>query len=232
MIALTFALPQESKDFVAALDQRGTESTGSLPVLLGSMASREIVVAHTGVGPVSAAHRIGRLLSRHRPKTLVCTGFAGALSPALRIGDIVVAENFSGPDLLDKAVASGSGNVFRGVLTSQFHTVETPEAKRLLANETGAIAVDMETRSVFDACIRAGIPMLSIRAISDTATQALPVPFAIWFDADKQQPRVLALVRHLIFHPALIPDFCKFVSGINIARRNLTRQLMQLVPKL
>jgi len=41
--------------------------------------------------------------------------------------------------------------------------------------------------------------------ISDTASQSLPVPFSAWFDAQAQRPRPVALLRHLMLHPAVIP---------------------------
>ena len=232
MIAVTFALPQESKDFVSMLNHAGVVMKGRLPVFLGNLGAREIVVAHTGVGAASAARQIERLLSHYRPRILISTGFAGGLEPRLRIADIVVGWNFSDAKLLAKARGLQGSSIFCGSLTSQLSTVETPSAKRALACETGALAVDMETQTVFDACGRAGIPMLSIRAISDTAEQSLPVPFGIWFDADKQQPRAFALVRHLIQNPALIPDFCRFVSGITSARQSLTSYIVRLVLEL
>ena len=125
-----------------------------------------------------------------------------------------------------------AGPLIYGTLTSQPDAAETPAQKIALARQTGAQAVDMETKSAAELCAEFGVPMLSIRAISDLATQSLPVPFPVWFDAVKQRPRAGSLVKYLASHPAAISDFVRFVSGITKARAELTRYLLRLLPKL
>ena len=225
MIAVTFALPQESQDFRHALRHATAVGAAAQPFLLGNIGLEEVLVGHTGVGPAAAAENIAALLAFHRPRMLISTGFAGGLDPRLATGDLLIATNFSAPELVAKsrALLANDPRTFFGALTSQPRVAETVAEKSALAAATGALAVDMETAAVAAACARAGVPLLAVRAISDSALEALPVPFAEWFDLAAQRPRPLGLVRWLVRHPAQISPFARFVRGLTPARHAFTR---------
>jgi adenosylhomocysteine nucleosidase len=215
-ILVTFALPEESRDFRKALNRR---------------ANSGIRVEHFGVGPAMAAKRIERLLEKEKPRLLICAGFAGGLDPRLAIGDLVVAENLSTPDTLAQARAAASaGRCFLfGSILSHSLPVESVADKATLFRETGALAVDMESETIAAACRGAGVPLLVVRTISDPAGAALPVPFADWFNLQDQKPRVFALLKFLALHPSRIAPFAHFVRGLAPARRALTEFLLELL---
>jgi hypothetical protein len=54
----------------------------------------------------------------------------------------------------------------------------------------------------------------------------LPVPFADWFDIDRQRPNVFGLLKYLAFHPSRIGPFAHFVRGLAPAQRNLAEFLV------
>jgi nucleoside phosphorylase len=215
-IAVTFALPQESRDFRQLLGRRRSEG---------------IRVEHFGVGPVISAERIGRLLAAEKPPLLVCAGFAGGLDPRLAIGDLVVAENLSTPEVLGRARAGTNALPPRtfGSIVSRATPVESVAEKAALFRETSALAVDMESEAVAAACRAAGVPLLVVRVISDPADLPLPVPFADWFDLQRQQPRVLGLLKYLALHPNHIGPFANFVRGLAPARHALAEFLTSFV---
>lgn len=188
------------------------------------------MVAHLGVGPVAAAREARSLLSgAGKPRLLISTGFAGGLDPQLRVGDLVVARNFSSPDVCARAEALAGSMSLRltfGTLVTRDTAIESTADKLALARETGALAVDMETAAVHEACVSAGVPMLALRAISDEATTPLPVPFDDWFDLERQRPRPWSLVKYLARHPQKILPFCRFVRGLAPARRAMADFLM------
>ncbi len=230
MIAVTFALPQESQDFRRAL--RSVETVGP-QVLRGQLNGVEVVVGHTGVGPDAAAKNIASVLTFRHPRLLISTGFAGGLNPRLATGDLLVSENFSAPALLIKSrhLLEGHARAHFGGLTSQSQPAETVAAKVALAATTGALAVDMETATLAAACAAADVPLLAVRAISDAASEPLPVPFAEWFDLAAQRPRPLALVRYLALHPVQIAPFTRFVRGLTPARQAFTGFLTAFIAK-
>jgi adenosylhomocysteine nucleosidase len=217
---VTFALPQESRDFREALHRRPREG---------------IRVEHFGVGPAAAAERIGRLLAAEKPRLLICAGFAGGLDPRLVVGDLVIAENLSTADVLALARAAATQDQPRcvfGSILSQSMPVESVPGKAALFRDTGALAVDMESEAVAAACRAAAVPLLVVRTISDPAGTPLPVPFAEWFDLERQRPRVVGLVKYLAFHPDRIGPFAHFVRSLTPARQALAEFLRRFLEDL
>ncbi|MEA3187138.1 MAG: adenosylhomocysteine nucleosidase [Chthoniobacter sp.] len=233
MIAVTFALPQESKGLARYLVRdRTTKARGSF--LTGTIGQREVAICHTGIGVEPARRALRELMKLHRPRALISAGFAGGLDPRLQIADLLVATNFSDPDLLDatRHLCMEGRHCYFGTMTTQPQAAETTESKFLLAWQTGASVVDMETAAIVEACRGFGLPMLSIRSVSDIAGESLPIPFPVWFDIKKQKPRVLPLLHYLVRHPRQIAPFAHFVLGVNRARARLTDYLLELIPSL
>jgi adenosylhomocysteine nucleosidase len=231
MIVVIFALPEESRDLRRALRDPVVEDGWTRGFLSKAKDAEEIRVTHTGVGSISASAKIAKLLSGNRPRVVVSSGYAGGLDPRLKISDLLLATNFSAPGLVALCRTSAADRqvpVF-GCLTSQSAAVESIADKAALADETGAHAVDMETAAIAVACNAAGVPLLSVRAISDPASQPLPVPFEHWFDLARQRPRPLALVGYLARKPSQIAPFARFVRGLSPARLALTGFLVDLL---
>lgn len=235
MIAVSFALPQESRSLIARLSGAQQLSAPPLPALIGSLGRQTVAIFHTGIGPESAAHKTREMFRRHRPQGLISSGFAGSLDPRLGVGDIVIATNFSEASLLDATRHLSErmeGRCYFGTLLTRPAVVETRDSKFFLGRQTGASAVDMETAAIAEACRDCSIPLLSVRAISDRADQSLPVPFAVWFDARRQAPRAGALLAFLLRHPARVRPFAAFVRGIPRARKKLAAYLEALIRML
>jgi adenosylhomocysteine nucleosidase len=249
MIAVTFALPQESKNFLSTL--RHAAPNRSRGIVIGNIGDCKIALAHTGLGVASAAANVRALLAAHRPEYLISAGYAGGLEERLRVGDLVVATNYSAPELLERCrsqcdarfqLASENGpggatskdsvagpRMFFGSLTTQPEAIEKRVAKTRLALETGALAVDMETSAVAIECRRAGVPLLAIRIISDDAGTDLPVPMEHWFDLHRQRPRFAALVSYLARHPTRVVPFTRFVSALPGIRAVLTHAILAII---
>jgi adenosylhomocysteine nucleosidase len=229
MIAVTFALPQESKKFRSAL--RHPTVDGSRRVTRGNLGEAEIVLAHTGVGLDAATTSVRTLLRAYRADYLICAGFAGALDPGLRVGDLIVATNYSSANLLPpcRAALAGNSRSFFGSLTTERDATESAAAKTDLARRTGALAVDMETSAVALECAQAGIPILAVRVISDAASSSLPVPMADWFDLQSQRPRPVALFCYLATHGKRVVPFVHFVSALPHLRAVLAGSLVELI---
>jgi adenosylhomocysteine nucleosidase len=217
MLVVTFALPEESGNLFRAL-QRRRASPIRREWTTGEIGGTAVTVVHTGMGLEAAATTTAKLLQELRPAGVLSGGFAGALAPQLRLGEVIAAENFSSPELLARVAAS----VRRGRLVSRARPAELVEEKTALHRETGALAVDMETEAIATACQQAGVPLLALRAISDTASDPLPAPLAEWFDLARQRPRPRRLLMYLWRRPSAIWPFVRFVRGLPRARRALT----------
>jgi nucleoside phosphorylase len=99
---------------------------------------------------------------------MISTGLCGALDPALRLGDVVVSGN---------AHLESRAAFVRGAVHSIDHVAGTAAEKRRLRNQTGAIAVDMESAAVERKAAEWNVPYVCIRAVSDRAGDTLPLDF-------------------------------------------------------
>src|SRR4051794_862096 len=101
MIAVTFALPAESADFVRRLESPSLNSREGVENIRGRLHGKLVAVIHTGVGKMVCRQRMEVMFRREKFEWLISSGFAGALEPELRVGHLLVAENYSSPKLLN-----------------------------------------------------------------------------------------------------------------------------------
>lgn len=230
IIAITFALPAESSDFVRLLAKPATPVGAGDESIRGQIHGRSAAVFHTGVGEKSCRARIEKFLGQQQVRYLISAGFAGALDPGLRVGDLLLSENFSSPALLDAAHRDFPGGApFVGKLATVPAVIDTKSERQRWAAESGAVAVDMETEVIAAACAARGIPMLSLRVISDTPAEPFPAPTAVLFDLEKQKTNFGRLALHLVTHPGAVTRLNAFRRRIGLARQSLTSALDQLL---
>lgn len=229
-VAITFALPAESSDFVRRLSQTAVQERRGADGIHGQIHGRPVVVFHTGVGEKSCRRRIGDFLRQQQFKYLISTGFAGALDQELQVADLLLSENFSSPELLGSAhLDFADQSLFVGKLATVPGIVDSKTEREHWAKESGAVAVDMETEFIAAACAAQGIPMLSLRAISDTPSKPLPAPPSLLFDLDKQKTDFGRLALHLVRHPGALLRLNAFRQRIALARQALTNALDKLL---
>jgi nucleoside phosphorylase len=230
MIAITFALPAESSDFVSLLEKPCLNSREGVESIRGMLHGKSIAVIHTGVGRKVCCQRMEVLLRRERFEYLVSAGFAGALEKDFRIGDLLVAENYSSPQLLrSPRLDLPEDGLFLGKLLTASGMIESNEEREQLATKTGAAAVDMETEFIAEACADQELPILSLRAISDTPSEAFPAPAHVLFDVEKQQTDFGRLAFYLVTHPSAFARLNKFRERIGVARKALATTLERIL---
>jgi adenosylhomocysteine nucleosidase len=144
---------------------------------------------------------------------LVSFGIAGALAPNLKPGDIILSTEvidedrrwLTGESLLERIpeLVEQIGAIEGPVLGAR-RVVATKADKRRAWQETGAIAVDMESVVVARAAAALGIPFLVLRAIADPATRALP-PAALLPLADDGTPDVRRVLGSVMRRPQQLP---------------------------
>lgn len=91
-IAIQCAIPQELAVLRAELDHRESVEIAHFRFDHGRLFGRDVVLVGTGIGKVNAAVVATHLIDRFGAKTIVFSGVAGGLDPALAIGDVVIAE--------------------------------------------------------------------------------------------------------------------------------------------
>lgn len=226
MIAITFALAAESSDFVSLLENPARLSHARLETICGGLHGKSVTVLHTGVGRRICTRRMEVLLRREEFEFVISAGFAGALEKDLLIGDLLIAENYSSPQLLRLVESALTGDrIFQGKLLTVPDVIESNSDREQLATKTGAAAVDMETAYIAEACAAHQLPMLSLRAISDTPSEPFPAPAHLLFDIEKQRTDFLRLALYLVKHPGAISRLNAFRQRVAVARKALARTL-------
>jgi adenosylhomocysteine nucleosidase len=226
MIAITFALSAESSDFVRLLENAGAVSREGVETVRGNLHGKSIVVIHTGVGKKVSREKMEIILRRERFEYLISAGFAGALEKDLQVGHLVVAENFSSPRLLNSPkLGLADEGTFLGKLLTVSGMIESVAERESLNKKTGAAAVDMETETIAEVCAAHDLPILSLRAISDTAAESFPVPADVLYDMAKQKTDFRRLGSYLLTHPSAFAPLNAFRKRVAVARKALADAL-------
>jgi len=169
------------------------------------------VVVATGDGPHRAARGAADAIERHRPKVLFGAGVAGALTPGLAVGDILVSARVldAGGEApppsrkLLEAVLAATGARAGTLLTLDRPAVSAAEKAGLAASTGAPAACDMESAAWARAAAAAGIPYVVLRAVSDTADEDLPRYLARCMNAGGGISRA-AVAMQALRHPATI----------------------------
>jgi len=139
-----------------------------------------VLAAHAGMGPARAEHAAHALVEAGA-RTLVSFGFAGGLDPDLKAGALVVPTLViepTGSRIVTSAPAlpglPTAASALATTLISAPTEVESVADKAALREATQAAAVDLETFVIASVAARHGVACTAIRAVLDTANQALP----------------------------------------------------------
>ncbi len=229
MIAVTFALPAESSAFLRRLGNKSRSDRHDIKTIRGEIDDRTIEVLHTGVGEELCRQRMASFLQDRQFACLVSAGFAGALNDKLRAGDLLLAENFSTVELNAMRSGLGSSLIHRANLLTVTSIIDSIEERQKIAQTTGAVAIDMETEFIARACAEHGVPLLSLRVISDSPSEPFPGPSKILFDIERQRTHVRKLAMFFLAHPTRVPRLVQFAKRIARARTTLANALLEVV---
>jgi nucleoside phosphorylase len=239
MIAITFALPAESQEFLRSLRNKSRGDRNGIRMIRGKINDRTVEVLHTGVGEKVCRERVGKFLSATERirrgehdqhfDYLISAGFAGALNDQLQPGDLLLAKNFSTLWSAENRSSLSSLPIHIADLLTVPALINSGEDRNKLALTSGAVAVDMETEFIARACAAHRIPVLSLRVISDTPKELFPAPMDVLFDIKRQQTQMLKLATYFFAHPHRVPRLVQFARRIARARTILADALADVV---
>jgi adenosylhomocysteine nucleosidase len=182
-----------------------------------------------GGGHAAATQRKIEDLVAGGATSLLSFGIAGALDPSLKPGDLIVAGTVQLADgqtiacdaawqqrVRDKTGALGGSIAGRSVAAS------TGAEKGALFKSCGALAVDMESHHVAEAASRYGLPFLAIRAIADTAGDAIPAAALVGLN-EEGRPAIGAVLLSLLKKPWQLPGLVRVALRSRIALAALLR---------
>jgi adenosylhomocysteine nucleosidase len=196
---------------------------------LAGLAGPDLAIHVSGMG-ADAAGRTGAAVTARPLRALVSAGFCGALSPELRVGDLVApdevrdeatGERFA-PDPEMLAAAPGA----RGTLVSAARLARTPADRARLEG----LAVDMESAALARASRAAGVPFLALRAVTDETRHRLP-DFDRLMDAAGRVTPGAGLLYFLV-HPREVPALVRLGPAVRQAGRALRAGLEQTLGRV
>jgi adenosylhomocysteine nucleosidase len=232
MIAVTFALPVEGSEFLGLVRNKSGNERNGVRIIRGTIDDRQIELLHTGVGEKVCHERLGKFLRGQQFDFLISAGFAGALSDELQVGDLLLAKNFSTVQLSENSSSLSELPIHMADLITVAALIDSSEERNELGRTSGAAAVDMETEFIARTCAAHGVPLLSLRVISDTPRDAFPAPSHVLFDVVKERTDPLKFVTFFLTHPNRLLALVRFARRIRRARRTLANALAQLVQKI
>jgi adenosylhomocysteine nucleosidase len=139
----------------------------------------------------------------YEPKLVLTCGFAGGLNPDLKLGDVVFEignrrDEFHESQTKNEArdLIGDSWNsslraklLAAGAKPAKIHCADriatTVAEKSALRAATGADVVEMESGAIAAVCAEKNISCVTVRVISDTANEALPLDFNALAKPDK-----------------------------------------------
>lgn len=164
---------------------------------IGRIGSKDVCVMKCGIGKVSSALNAYRMIEYFHPDLVINSGVAGGADASMKVGSLLVATEAAYHDVwcgpgtqwghmdglperfaMDASVVescrkSTSHHVRFGLICSGDRFISKVEEvdfiKRIYPD---ALACDMESASIAQACHDSGIPFAVVRVVSDTPGQA------------------------------------------------------------
>jgi len=156
-------------------------------------------------------------------KLIIMAGLAGGLDPALKIGDLVAS---GGPDWVKLP-----NNIQQRKIVTNDHAVTTIAAKADLYAKTQAAVVDMETGTARTWAKSKGIDFIAIRAISDTARDAID-PRVLKLVDPYGRPRLTHVGSYILGNLLRIGSLMKLGKNSELAARNLGKAVRGVIEGL
>jgi len=183
-----------------------------------------IELLETGMGRAAVKRALAARLGSH-PSLILSAGFAGALRAGMNPGDLVVDLNDAGSEMVARIDAEArmlSIPRHYGTIASVDAVLATPEQKRRLARDGGAIAVDMEWETVREWAAQRGIPSIAIKTIFDRLDDSLPA-------SAPDNQGLAASLRFLAHRPLELHRLLLLFFRQRRAARNLSAFLRKLL---
>jgi adenosylhomocysteine nucleosidase len=237
-----FALRRESQPFLREFRPHQRFPGAPCRARFCGPAWLTVLVLETGVGTAATERALDWLLGNpvlgnvpYRPRLVLSAGFSGALDDSRKVGDVVLATEVvdsagsSTPTTWPGELPPGEWRppLHAGRILTVPHLVSTPEEKRFLGQEHGAVAVDMEAAVVARSCSRAGVPFGCVRAISDDWHSPLSPALVDCLTGGRVS--ALRLLKALVRSPGMAVELARLARQTRIAAQQLGAALGELL---
>ncbi len=211
-IGIIAALPAEAKCLSSKKLKAG------LPIEI----QQDVFLCLSGIGHESALFAAKKLVAL-KVDALISWGVAGAIDNSLKSGDVILASSIINgenrysvsEDWLSRVsehFLPSEPNIFSGDIASCKEICASIADKQHLSQNTGALAVDMESAAIAETATENNLDLLVIRTISDDADTAIPEAI-LKHTNNLGQPRIFNFMLSCILKPKQIREISSLASG-------------------
>lgn len=193
----------------------------------GILDGRRILLAANGAGPKLAARALeiairaisAADLQSSLLEAVISVGLCGALDPALREGQVVVATQVCAPgtdEVFTACSVEAEQPFVSGVFVSQDRIASTTREKAQLRERYSATAVEMESFGIAGRAKRANLPFCCIKVVSDRADESFKIDFN---QSRSKEGRISRgkIVFKAVARPGVIPELFRLKRRAEMA---------------
>lgn len=226
-IAIMGAMPEEIAPILENVGVYTTHEVAGNKYYTCRYDRHDLIIAYSKIGKVFSSLTAATMIEKFGAQIMLFSGVAGAISPDLDIGDLIVATKLCQHDLditafghpygyvpegaqfveADRALITKAQEVARemgvklrtGVIATGDQFVADPERKQWIGDTFGADALEMEGASVAVVCDAMKVPFFILRAISDAADMDAGFDFDSFLHSSAKTSAdfVLKMVEHI-----------------------------------
>ncbi|MBD3793933.1 MAG: 5'-methylthioadenosine/adenosylhomocysteine nucleosidase [Campylobacterales bacterium] len=210
-IAIMGAMREEIEPLLAQVENLNRVEYADNTYYEATYKGKEIVIAYSKIGKVFASLTATILIEKFGCDKLLFSGVAGAISPDLKIGDLIIADSLCQHDLditafghphgyvpegkvsipTDKALREVAKQVAKqnglelkeGIIATGDQFVASVDRKSFISTTFNAHALEMEGASVAVVCDALKVPFFILRAISDSANDEADMDFDTFLES-------------------------------------------------
>ena len=201
MIGILGAMSVEIDEIKSRIEGKTIETVGGFEFVKGVLNGKKVIAAECGIGKVNAAVCAQTMILTYKPDLIINVGVGGSLNPALRYGDMAIADKVVQHDFDTSCIGDPIGLVATvnriyfdcdpetvacvkavvdemegvrgmvGTIASGDQFVADAAVKARIVENFGAISCEMEGGAISHACLLGGVKCAVIRSISDNADE-------------------------------------------------------------
>jgi adenosylhomocysteine nucleosidase len=256
LTCILFALDREAMAFRRSCAPWRRIRGAPVRAWLAGTGAQRVLVMITGMGAAATERALAWALGEDnpcgRPTLIISAGFCGALIGDLAVGDVIRADEVidtTGGSWVVMAIVAGQTSIHTCMwpcapasakpqaaettkplrLLSVSAPILTAEERLALHDRYAAVAVDMESARAACCCAEAGVPFVSIRAVSD----GLDTPVSADLSAALAGERISLprLAFAVACRPALVVELARLARQSRMAAQSLATGLMDLLAR-
>jgi adenosylhomocysteine nucleosidase len=255
-IAIAAAFSGEIKPLINRTEGLISHQFENFNFLQGQICNKRVILAISGMGILNA-HNMAISLVKNFPLSLIIsTGTAGALQSQLQSGDIVLANqlfiskssnqgNCESNTIIKKAtsVYQVESNLIQlslktieatmlrykiGSLLTVDKVITQIAEKRMLGNNLGCIAVEMESAAIAEIAKENELPFFAIRSISDSMQDNIDKAIQL-YEQIRDKPHILKRLLYTLKNPQGSLQLFKLRNNYHRATTSLEKFFIQFL---